>query len=80
MEVREIKYAEKIDGILDKKNINKICPICNGNLEAVEALYMLTMVDPIKNTKTNEGLLIVPLLCKNCRHVALFDNSIFEEV
>lgn len=76
-----MKYAKKMNKVFEEKHIQRICPICKyPHLEVVEAMYMVSMVDPMQNRPLKEeGMLLLPMLCKNCKFVMWFNQTILHE-
>jgi len=77
-----MKYADKMNKVFEKKHIQRICPICKyPHLEVVEGMYFVPMIDPVENKVSKEqGMMLLPVLCKNCKFVMWFNQtSVHEE-
>ncbi len=78
----KLKYADKMNKTFDTKHIQKICPICKyPHLEVIEAMYFVPMIDPMTNkVLQDQGMMCLPMLCKNCKFVLWFNQtSVHEE-
>lgn len=75
-----MNYADKMNKVFAEKRIQRKCPVCQyPELDVINDMYHVSLVSPITNDiMQNEGLLLLPVVCKNCQFVLWFNHSIVD--